>query len=143
MPSPLIDQLINLHRYPRLSADNLDDFMDRDVTLALFLTEDPNRYPESNDVAVILPELMSAFPDRFEAVVVDRALESLFKERYDVAVWPCLVFVRHGRYLGKINKVRDWSDYMALIPEILDRQPRHNPGVGIPLVNETMERPNA
>ena len=136
MPSVLIRQLTEQHGYPLLTAEKLDNFLERETTLALFLTEDPRRFPESNDVAVVLPELARAFPGRFKPVLVDRALEPLMKNRYDIAVWPCLVFLRDGRYLGKINKVRDWSEYMELIPQILDRQPGTDPGLGVPVVSE-------
>lgn len=135
MTSLLIDQLVEQHGYPVVTADGLDAFLARETTLALFLSEDPKRYPESNDVAVILPQLAAAFAGRFEPAVVARELEPLFKQRYDIAVWPCLVFLRNGRFLGKISKVRDWSDYLERIPAILDSEPKHNPGVGIPVVD--------
>lgn len=138
MSSPLIDQLFEHHGFPLVTANTLDNFLERETTLALFLTGDPQRYPEANDVAVILPELLRAFPARFKPAVVERDLEARLKDRYDIAVWPCLVFLRDGRFLGKISKVRDWSEYMQRIPEILDSEPRHNPGVGIPLVSEPL-----
>lgn len=141
MTSPLIDLLIEEHGYPLVTTDNLDETLRRETTLALFLSEDPKRYPESNDVAVILPQLAAAFPGRFEPAVVERALEPALKQRYDIAVWPCLVFLRNGRYLGKISKVRDWADYMERIPTILDSAPKHNPGVGIPVIDAS--RPQA
>ncbi len=143
MSSPLIDQLATTHGYPLVTPDNLDNFLERETTLALFLTGDPRRYPESNDVAVILPELVRAFPARFKPAVVDRRLEAQFKGRYDISVWPCLLFLRDGRFLGKISKVHDWSDYLERIAAILDGRTRHNPGVGIPLVAEPMEPPHA
>lgn len=136
MPSPLIRQLVEQHGYPLLTADKLDNTLERETTLALFLTEDPRRFPESNDVAVILPELVRAFPGRFKPMVVDRSLEPQLKDRYDISVWPCLVFLRDGRFLGKIAKVRDWSEYMERIPQILDRQPGRDPGLGIPVVSQ-------
>ena len=143
MSSFLIDQLSAHHGYPLIEADTLDSLLRRETTLVLFLTEDPKRYPESNDVAVILPELVNAFPGGFEPVVVARGLEAQLKDRYDIAVWPCLVFLRNGRFLGKISKVRDWSEYMQRIPEILAGQTGHNPGVGIPVVNQPMEQGHA
>jgi hydrogenase-1 operon protein HyaE len=143
MCSFLIEQLVARHGYPLADADSLDGILGRETTLALFLTEDPARFPESNDVAVILPELVQAFPGRFEPVVVARGLESQLKDRYDIAVWPCLVFLRNGRFLGKISKVRDWSEYMQRIPEILAGETRHNPGVGIPVVNQAMGQTHA
>ncbi len=138
MSSPLIEQLTEHHGYPLVTPENLDNFLERETTLALFLSGDPKRYPEANDVAVILPELARAFPARFKPAVIDRRLETEFKQRYDIAVWPCLVFLRDGRFLGKISKVRDWSDYMQRIPEILAGETSHNPGVGIPVVSEPL-----
>jgi hydrogenase-1 operon protein HyaE len=143
MPSPLIEQLIEQRHYAVLNSNNHDTFMQQEGTYALFLTEDPNRYPESNDVAVVLPELVEKFSDKFEPVIVSRELEKQFKERYDIAVWPCLLFIRNGRYLGKINKVRDWSEYMEMIPAILERETQHNPGLGIPVVDESRSQPHA
>lgn len=136
MSSVLIEQLLHQHGYPLLTAENHDALLAQHKTLVLFLTEDAKRYPESNDVAVILPELHHAFADQFQPVVVDRSLEKTLKDRYDILVWPSLVFLRKGRYLGKINKVRDWSDYMERIPAILAAEPKHNPGLGIPLIDE-------
>lgn len=143
MTSTLIKRLIEQHGYPLVTAARLDEILARATTLALFLSEDPRRYPESNDVAVILPQLAAAFPGRFEPAVVDRELEPLFKQRYDIAVWPCLVFLRNGRFLGKISKVRDWSDYLERIPAILNSEPKHSPGVGIPVVDASPHKASA
>lgn len=136
MSSPMIDRLTEHYAYPLVEDDGLDALFEREETLLLFLSGDPQRYPEANDVAVILPELVRAFPARFKPVVIARGLEATLKQRYDIAVWPCLVFVRNGRFLGKISKVRDWSDYAQRVAEILTAKPSHNPGVGIPVVTE-------
>lgn len=143
MPSPLITQLVAEHGYPVLDAQNLASCMEDESTRVLFFTEDPKRYPEANDVAVVLPELVDAFPGRFIPMVVDRQLEDQLKLEYDITVWPTLVFVRGGRFLGKISKIRDWSEYMERIPQILDSAPSHNPGIGIPLVDASKEQQHA
>ena len=135
MPSPLIRRLIEQQGFARLNAANLEQVLAAEGTLVLFLTEDPTRYPESNDVAVILPELLDAFPERFQPMVVDRELEPQLKTRYDITIWPCLVFLRNGRFLGKIAKVRDWADYLKRIATILERPGGPNPGLGIPLID--------
>lgn len=136
MLPPLIEQLVTRHGCTYLQEDKLDWLLETDLPVALFFTEDPKRYPEANDVAVVLPELVKACGDCFRIAVVDRDLEAQLKNRYDITLWPSLVFLREGEYLGKINKMRDWSEYMALIPEILQREPTRNPGVGIPVVEE-------
>jgi len=64
MSSPLIDRLNEQLGYPVLDAATLDAFLDHDSASVLFFSEDPANYPEANDVAVILPELMVRFAGR-------------------------------------------------------------------------------
>ena len=59
MNSPLINRLIDELGYPLLDDDNFEGFIEQTPISVLFLTEDPKRFPESLDVAVILPELRS------------------------------------------------------------------------------------
>ena len=73
MPSPLIEQLTREHGYPTLGADDAEKLLSQPGNLVLFFTEDPKRYPEANDVAVVLPELVTAFPGRFRVAVVGPA----------------------------------------------------------------------
>ncbi len=133
---PLIRLLLSRPGCDYLDALNLDRVLTRAGTMALFLTEDPKRYPETNDVAVVLPELIAAHNGAFRVAVVDRELEKRLQESYQITIWPSLVFLRDGRYLGTIAKMRDWSEYMTLIAGILQRQPTRNPGIGVPVVAE-------
>lgn len=134
MSSPLIEQLYERHGLARLNAANLDATLGQADTLALFFSGDPRIHPESNDLAVILPELLQAFPGRFQAVVVEPELQETLKARYALTAWPCLVFLRGGRYLGRLCKLRDWSEYLSELPVLLDRKPGPNPGLGLPVV---------
>ena len=132
MRSPLIERLITERGYPLIDADSLDAFVaGKDVVL--FCTEDPKRFPESNDVAVVLPELEAAFPGRFQPAVVDASIERDIQSRYGFKVWPALVFLRDGKYLGTITKIRDWSVYQHEITAILASEPSRAPGVGVPV----------
>ena len=69
MNSPLINRLIDELGYPLLDDDNFEGFIEQTPISVLFLTEDPKRFPESLDVAVILPELIKQFPQLTPAVV--------------------------------------------------------------------------
>ena len=70
MNSPLINRLIDELGYPLLDDDNFEGFIEQTPISVLFLTEDPKRFPESLDVAVILPELLCARMSRQPAVPV-------------------------------------------------------------------------
>lgn len=133
MPSPLINRLVDELDYPLLDQSNFDDFIKSAPFSVLFFTEAPKRFPESNDVAVILPELVKNFPQLTPAVVSTDA-EKALQGRYNFTVWPALVFLKEGRYLGTITKVQNWDVYMAEIGSILALEPKRDPGIGIPVV---------
>ncbi len=133
MPSPLINRLVDELDYPLLDQSNFDDFVKSAPFSVLFFTEEPKRFPESNDVAVILPELVKTFPQLTPAVVSTDA-EKALQGRYNFTVWPALVFLKEGRYLGTITKVQNWDVYMAEIGSILALEPKRDPGIGIPVV---------
>ena len=119
--SVLIERLISTCGYPLANVDNIDQLVAESEYLVLFFTNDPVRYQESNDVAVILPELQRAFQQRFQVAVVDRGSEQALKARFPFNQWPALVFLRRGTQLQAISKVRDWSEYRALIEPLLEQ----------------------
>lgn len=135
MSSPLITMLGEKYGYPTIDESNFDQFIADNECVCLFLTEEPNRFPESNDVAVVLPELATAFAGEFVPAVVSRDYEKKLQRRYDFRVWPALVFLRNGKYLGTLTRILDWSDYKVEIPKILASEPKREPGVGIPVVS--------
>jgi hydrogenase-1 operon protein HyaE len=42
------------------------------------------------------------------------------------------VFLREGAYLGAMEGVRDWADYLVELPEILCREPEAPPPFRMP-----------
>lgn len=136
MTFPLIDRLTEELGYPLLNADNYDSFLSEHETVALFFTENPSRFPETLDLAVVLPELEQAFKGQFKPAVIDTSCEKQLQKNFDFKVWPALVFLRNGKYLGTLTRILDWSDYMQEIPQILEATPSRNPGLGIPVVTE-------
>ncbi|RMG37930.1 MAG: hypothetical protein D6720_02400 [Gammaproteobacteria bacterium] len=135
MPSPLIEQMIETHGYPVIEEDTLDSFLSSHEECVLFFTENPERFPESNDVAMILPELVKEYGHRFSAAVVGQKSQRQLQSRYGFTEWPSLVFLRDGQYLGTISRVQNWTDYLVQINAILQSQPQDAPGFGIPVVS--------
>ena len=135
MSSVLIDRLVNELGYPRLDESTIDGFINGHRHCVLFFTEDPRSFPESNDVAVILPELTKHFAGRLAAAVVAREAERTLMKRYGFQAWPALVFLRRGEYLGAITRVQDWTDYLEQIEQLLAATPSRPPvKIGIPVV---------
>lgn len=120
---PLIARLETEHRYPRLATlQALADHLARPGLHCLFIPGDPRRNLETADAAVILPELAQAFQHRFDCALIDDAIEAAVRERHRALKTPGLLFFHGPRFLGAIEKVRDWSDYLARITHILSHE---------------------
>ena len=138
--SPLISNLIEQQGYPLLTQGTADAFLQAHENVVLFFTENPLHFPESNDVAVILPELMKAFAGRLVAAVIDQASERALHQRYGFNGWPSLVFLRRGDYLGAITRVQDWNVYLQEIERLLGSEPTRPPAFKVPVVGESAGR---
>lgn len=123
MSSPLIRRLHEELGFPLLDRQGADAFLAEGGEAVLFFTGDPGRYKETDDVAVVLPELIKEFGGRLRAGVVERESERELEARYGFAVWPALAFFRDGHYLGAITRMQDWEVYLERIPELLATHP--------------------
>lgn len=128
MTSPLLEQLQTRHGYPLLDADSYDHFVYGNETVVLFFCNDPVQFPESNDVAVILPELVKAFSGRLQAALIAKPIERELQARFRFTGWPSLVFLRNGEYLGVITGIRNWHEYSQETAGILAAAPSQPPG---------------
>ncbi len=70
MTSPLLARLTDDFGYQSLNADTLDAFLVDQEHCVLFFAGDPARYPETLDVAVILPELIHELGGRLTPAVI-------------------------------------------------------------------------
>ncbi len=136
MSSLLVQRLFNDFGYPEIDGDNHDEFVEQSGVCVLFFTGDPNKFRETNDVAVILPELVQAFEGHLRPGVVARSFEVKLQMRYGFKAWPALVFLRDGGYLGTITGVQNWTDYLQKIQSLLASEPSRPPGFKIPVVGE-------
>ena len=128
MFSPLVQNMIEQYDYPVLGAAELGSFFETAEDVVLFFTEDASKFPETNDVAMILPELVKAFGGRFSTAVIAPGDQRRLQMRYGFREWPSLVFLRNGEYLGAISRVQDWNVYLAETDRILASVPSRPPG---------------
>ncbi len=136
MSSPLIQRLFDEYGYPEIQVANLQDFIKGPGVFVLFFTGDPNQNRETNDVAVVLPELVSAFDGKLRPGVVSRSAEKELQARYGFRRWPALVFVQEDGYLGAITGMQNWEDYLRKVEALLKAEPREPPGFGVPVASE-------
>jgi hydrogenase-1 operon protein HyaE len=128
MTSPLLQQLQTRHGLPLLDADNYDQFVYGHENVVLFFANDPVMFPESHDVAVILPEILKAFAGKLHGAVIAKSVERELQARFRFSSWPSLVFLRGGEYLGVITGIKDWAEYGREFAQILAAEPSQPPG---------------
>jgi len=139
------DRLLAL--YQRHAANHghtvLDDAAAADAFLAgpgdrvLLLADDPRLVPESWDVAVILPDAVKPVAAKLTVGLALPAVARPVAARYSVSLWPALLFVRDGQYVGLLEGMRDWAVYAKEIPAMLDKPVSRAPGIGIPVASAT------
>jgi hydrogenase-1 operon protein HyaE len=118
--SPLLTSVMARHDLPQVTDETVDRFLAAQAHSMLFFAGDWERLAESNDVAVVLPELR-AFAGGLAIAVVARSSERALQLRYRFNKFPALVFLRGAGYLGVITGMRGWSEYGEEIAEILAR----------------------
>ncbi|HSC64171.1 MAG TPA: hydrogenase [Caldimonas sp.] len=104
----------------------------RGDAMAVFV-EDPERFKETLDLAVIVPELHAATGRRFRVGLLPPAASRALLGRYGFARWPAIVMLRDGAYLGAVDGIRDWDVYLDELASLLAAAPSRPPGVGIPV----------
>lgn len=127
MFSPLIESIIERENLPVVTSETLGDFAQGNGDTILFVTGDWSRHVEVNDVAVILPEILKASNGALKAAVLGRDSERKIQTTYRFSKFPSLIFLRDGEYLGTIQKVLDWQDYITEINTILAGDPKPAP----------------
>ncbi len=132
----LVERLTHDLGYPLL-ADHvaLAAFAEQQDNSVILLPANPQHYPETLDVAIVLPELMRVFSGRMQAGVAEANFARELAGKYNISEWPALLFLRQGAYLGSIARMRDWGVYLSKINALLAAPvPVKAPGIGIPVV---------
>lgn len=126
-PCCSLEQLQSHYGLPLLDADNYDWFVYSNDRVVLFFSNDPNLFPESHDLAVILPELITAFSGQLQGAVIASSIERELQARFRFGSWPALVFLRHGEYIDAITGLKDWPEFKREFTRILASEPKPPP----------------
>jgi hydrogenase-1 operon protein HyaE len=124
MTTVLVQALTGRHGLPVVDETSIDAFLapaaGEPPHAILFFTGDGAQRAETDDVAVVLPELLRAFGGRLRAAVVARSAEDRLKTRFYVYAMPSLAVTRDGEPVGVLPKVYDWADYIVKINAFLE-----------------------
>jgi hydrogenase-1 operon protein HyaE len=130
---PLIERLFHQPGCRNVSADGFEAYIHQSGETVLFFSEDPLRYGETLDFAVIIPEIAKACVRPFRIGVLLPQLAHEMAGRFAVQRWPALVFLRAGEFLGVIEGLRDWEEFVALANQLLTGPARPAPTKVIPI----------
>ena len=131
---PLVMRLARDFGADWVDETSVTEWTARDGDRVVLLAGDAVRFPEGQDVAAVLPELMKVFPGRFEVAVVPRDGEDAVARRYGSQRWPSLLFFRSGQYVTAIAGMQDWDVYLQGVAAALAMPPSRPPTIGIPVV---------
>ncbi len=137
MNSPLLQRLIDDKHATLVDLNYLADFVQQQPHTLLFFAGDVRRFPESGDLAVILPELAKTFAGVFQIGLVAQSAESALQKRYGFNHWPTLVLLRGESYLGAISKLHNWAEYCAELQRLLRSDPSRPPGFALPVIDQS------
>jgi hydrogenase-1 operon protein HyaE len=128
---PLIARLCAETGAPLLQADEVDAWASRPGRALLVFTEDPVIYRETLDLAVIVPEVVRHIGGGLRVGVLLQKAARAVAPRYGFRRWPALVMLADGQYVGAIDGLRDWQDYLDEAGRLLVAPPTRAPSVGI------------
>ncbi|CAB3738600.1 hypothetical protein LMG22037_06246 [Paraburkholderia phenoliruptrix] len=131
---PLIARLLDQFEAQWVDPASIDSWLAAEGFGVLLIAGDPVRFPESLDVAVVLPELRAACGQQFRIGIVRAEHEEALAARFGARRRPTLVCVRDGGYLGELAGMLDWDDYVSQLTAIFERPASRPPSVGIPVV---------
>jgi hydrogenase-1 operon protein HyaE len=131
---PLLRRLVAETGAAVLSPETFDAWAQQPGAAMVVFAEDPERYKETLDMAVIVPELAACRAGAFRVALLPPAASRTLASRYGFARWPAFVMLRDGHYLGAVDGIRDWDVYLGELDRLLAAAPTRPPTVGIPVL---------
>lgn len=130
---PLLVRLVYQTGATLLDPASYDEWAKQPGPAMVVFAEDPERFKETLDLAVIVPELHATGGQHFRVGLLPPAASRFIAPRYGFARWPAFVMLRDGLYLGAVDGIRDWDVYTAELLRLLAAAPSRPPTVGIPV----------
>lgn len=142
MQSPSIERLHDRfailqarYGYQLLDAESVDAFVASPGAALILFADDPAKVPETWDLTIILPEALQRMEADVRVGLLPPAVARNLAPRYGIRIWPAILGLRDGDYLGTVEGLKDWSTYVRVLPELLSAPPSRPPSIGIPVTN--------
>lgn len=131
----LMRRLEQENGFAALDANTFDAYVAAPGNSVVLFLDDPVRYPEAWDVAVVLPEVLKAFAATLRAGMLGPEEARKLQPRFGFSRWPALVFLRGGEYVGTIEGMLDWEPFVRQVAQMLEKPTGRAPTIGIAVRN--------
>lgn len=130
----LLNRLAGRHDIADLDESGFNSLLEAPGSAMVLFTEEPDKVAESWDMAVIYPELLATIGPGPSASFLRPETARALQARFGIKRMPALLFLRDGDYVGAIEGLRDWQDFVAESVEMLRKPTGHAPTIGVAVV---------
>lgn len=118
---PLVARLTGTLGYPYLDSEEHAAAALPAGDSLLFLPAHGKGHMETPDIAVVLPELVSALGtgSAMSGAVAGPAYEKQLREQLGGIALPAIVVMRGGRPLGSLSRMRDWDEFLDRLSTVI------------------------
>lgn len=133
----LLEKLVEKHGLADLDSAGLQAFMDAPGDGVVLVLDEPDRVPESWDLAVIFPDLLGVSGVRLRGSVLRPTQAKSIQAQFGINRLPALLFLRDGGYVGVIQGLRDWNEYVSECRAMSQTPVSRPPSIGIAVTTDT------
>ena len=133
----LLDRLVAQRGLADLAAEDFDAFAQAPGEAVVLLVEDPERGGEHWDLAVIFCDLLAAAGGGLRTGLLRPEAAVRFQPRFGINRLPALLFLRDGGYVGALEGLRDWSEFVSACREMRKRPLGRVPGIAIAVASSS------
>jgi hydrogenase-1 operon protein HyaE len=135
--SGLLDRLTQKHQLIDLDEAGFEAFLNGLGNSVVLLTEEPDKVPESWDLAVNFPSLLTRTATQPRAAISRPEHARSLLIRFGVQRMPALLFLRDGEYVGVIEGLRDWNELVGEYQAMLLKPVSRARSIGIAVTADT------
>ncbi len=116
---PIFNRLWGKEGFVRVNEENLEEFKSAKGLVLIFFADNPTTFKETLDMAVIAPEVAKVFQDHIAAKgFTDPAVGRAIASRLGLTRLPAVGFYRDGEWLGGLQGLKNWNEYISGLAEI-------------------------
>jgi len=127
----LLDKLVKDHQLADLNEAGFEAFISVPGNCIVLLLDEPDKVPESWDLAVIFPDLLKSCRDRPRAAIARLVYSPMVQAKFGIKRMPALLFLRDGQYVGVLEGLRDWNEFVVEVQQMLAAPVSRPPSIGI------------